>query len=595
MNLNEFEKNICNSANLQSCDAYLAANFHEIRSLFYGVTKKQMDEKCYAYERYFYLLANSPVGKAIKGGTVPPESITALLIFFFSFFERAGLYSPIGDVAALMPPGPLRNRAQAIINYKKINDASADYVSRFNNILELLHQDIEDEESRTCNLYLLQEYAVDALQRPLQEAGVDIRAVITACFRDASALAKYPLLRDEAVQRIFDLDKQRLANEGAAIRSHIVEALHNEACQLFPGAFALDGYDDEDNEASGQVQAYTALPAYLDDIIGGMNASFSPQGMMARTNFDNTRELNRIYLGTYFPRTVIESANITSDILAIPTISAAFAQKEVIRILDIGSGTGAAVVGTLLAFNDWGCEDIPVEVLSIDFNEDALTRQAEILRLLEPHLEFTLNFRQECVQLPFNLDGFVENFSGFSKDKWSYFDYVTTWKCFSEFYNVNYAQAQGIITNALQIVSKMLSPFGVYVLSDVTTTDNGQEYFAFTLNRECNRHDSDDGSVLQTIIPMPCAVNSTECQNGKCYTQRKFSVNHRLSNGDVTKIAYRVFALHDFAERIKLSYLTSDAYRNNAARPSEACRGCGDKLQNSLQSPSGYTGLSVRK
>lgn len=594
MKLTEFGKQLGVFGTVKLCDEYLSSYFCEVRSLFYGLTRQQLEEQCYDYERYFYGFLNSPAGRSIQNGTTPPESVIALLIFFFSLFERSGLYSPIRDVAELIPPGSLRNRALAIFEYKKINDAAKDYLTRFDKIVGLLHDGLEqsDELAKSCSLYLLEEYAVDALQRP-KAAGVDIRRKISKLFQDPAVLSQYPLLRDATVQHIFDLDQGRLVNEGAAIRSHIVETLHNEACLLFPEGFSVEEYEDDD-ATSDLGQNRVTLPSFLDDILQGMGANFNPQGMMAKTNFDNSTELNRTYLGTYFPRTVIEASNIVYDILHTQNIRDAFAQKDVIRVLDIGSGTGAAVVGTLLALAECGVDKTPVEIISIDFNQDALDKQSEILTSLKPYLSLEFDVRHQRVQLPFDLDGYVEVLSSFTKDKSSSFDLITTWKCLSEFYNVNVAQAQGIVKYTLDIVSKMLSPFGVYVLSDVTTTDNGLEYFSMILNRECNEHDANDDSTMVTIIPMPCAASSTACGNLKCYTQRKFSVNHRLVRNDVSKIAYRVFAPNAFAERVTATYSTSDAFRNNAARPSEACSGCGRK-RNGSDFPSGYTGLSARR
>ena len=585
MTITELSEQLSLVDSLPRFDEYLRTNFSEIRPLFYGLTRSELDTNCYQYESCFEAFLNSTLAKRIQAGAAPTESVLALLILFISLFERAGLYSSVLAVAELLPSGSLQKRAQAIFHYKKITDASTDYILKFDQIMALLHEahEISEENSKSCCIYLIQEYAINALQE-CGKIGITSLNKIRSLFLRTSSVGQYPLLAEPSVQAIFTLGAASLQNESTAIRSRIVESLHSEACCYFPEGHVIG--EDED-EGSSLPQRYDQLPDFLDEILCSLGANFNPQRSRARTNFSNDADQNKVYLGTYFPRTVTESWNIVSDLMHTPSINDAFAQKDIIRILDIGSGTGAAVVGTLLSLSDWDCRATPVEITSIDFNQDALDRQSALLQMVKDHLRFDFSASQQCVQLPFDLDGFVENLSSFAYDKECRFDLITGWKCLSEFYNVNFAQAQGIVRNALKIISGMLTPFGVCIAADVTTSDNGYEYFAMTLNRESNEHDA-LAAAMRTIVPMPCAKNSVTCQNPKCYTQRKFMVNHRLVNNDFTKIIYRVFAPSVFAERIVADYADSHAYRNNAARPSEACCGQGKKEFDSSH-PCGFT------
>lgn len=136
----------------------------------------------------------------------------------------------------------------------------------------------------------------------------------------------------------------------------------------------------------------------------------------------------------------------------------------------------------------------------------------------------------------------------------------------------------------------MLTPFSLCVLSDVTTTDNGYEFFAQTLNRESNEYESTSQAIMRTIIPLPCATKSTTCRAQTCYTQRRFEVVHRLANHDVTKIAYRVFAPTSFANSITATFVKQVAYRVNSAHPDEACFK-GVKVPFSSDAQCGYTGF----
>lgn len=591
MTLNELQNEINRWSSLSVSDGFLCAHLHEIRPLFYGLTHTELQSKCFDYEDTLLLFANSRPGREIQGGTEPPASVVALLIFFLSLFERAKLFAKIRTVADFLPQGSLRNRAEAIFEYKNITDARNDYIDRFDRIVTLLHDAWvagPENQHAQCEDLLL-EYALDSLLLP-RAAGVDLRNSIGTRFHDPAAKRRYPILKKEALQNLFDLDAEALSREHMAVRSRIVESLHSEACDLVPESLVCRVAEELQGEQKPLAQRHNRLPGFIDDQLKQMDAVYQKKKQGARFNFSATHEDNQIYLGTYFPKTVIETWNILSDLLSIPLINSAVGQKDTIRILDIGSGTGATVTGMLLALLSWGRCEVPVEITSLDVNQDALAKQGDILESLRRSLPFEITWHLRQVDLPCDLDAFVSAISAIADEAGVKYDFITCWKCLCEFYNVHFASAQGIIYNALRIASRMLIPYGLFILSDVTTTDNRYEYFAMTLNREANRHDRNPEATMRTILPLPCARNSSSCQEERCYTQRRFVLHHRLARNDETKIAYRVFAPNSFADSIATTFTVHPAYRVNAARPNESCSG-GCKGEGTTFFPCGYTGF----
>lgn len=589
MILQELQDELLRCDSLSSCDEFLRDNLHEIRPLFYGLTRTELQACRIDYEDALLSFSNSPTGREIQQGAQPPQSVVALLIFFLSLFERAGLYNRILSVANLLPPGSLRHRAEAIFEYKNITDSQIDYIARFERIVSLINE--AWHASPMTNRHrcedLLREYALDAILLPVA-AGINIREEIQALFRDSDIHARYQFLSEPAIQNVFDISEEELPRERIAVRSRIVESLHSEACDLVPEALITAVADEFRGEEGPVTQTYNRLPEFLDEKLEQMGATYSPLRRGACLNFDADTGRNLIYLGTYFPKTVVESWNIVSELLSIPFIDSAFAQKDVLRILDIGSGTGAAVVGTLLALSGWDRCEVPIEIVSMDINLDALSKQEKILESLRQ--EITLDFMVDLrhVSLPFDLDGFVDAFSDIADQEGHKYDLIIFWKCLCEFYNYNFAQSQGVIQQALQIASRMVVSYGLCIISDVTTTDNDYEYFAYTLNREINRHDASSDTDMRTILPLPCARNSATCQDGRCYTQRKFFLQHRRKSNDETKIAYRVLAPNTMAESITATFSSHPAYRVNAARPAQACFG-GRKSEEAHGYPCGYT------
>lgn len=595
MTLQELQQEINLWSSLSVCDDFLKAHLHKIRPLFYGLTRAELQVGRIDYEDTLLIFVNSRAGQAIRDGAEPPASVIALLIFFLSIFQRAELYAKIRTVADFLPIGSLRTRAEAIFEYKNITDSRKDYLDRFVRIVSLIHDAWEDGPAilqKQCEDLLI-EYVLDALIYP-KAAGIDLRTSITTCFHDSATERRYPILRGGVLRRIFDLDNEELLREHNTVRSRIVESLHSEACDLVPGLFISPVAEELQGRKTAVSHEHNRLPSFIDDQLERMGAVYQRKKQGARFNFEATHEDNQIYLGTYFPRTVIETWNILSELLSIPVIGSAIRQKDTIRILDIGSGTGAAVAGTLLALSNWGRCEAPVEITAIDINEDALCKQGDILESLRDSINLDYTLDPHCENLPFDLESYVPALSAIADQFGTRYDIITSWKCLCEFYNVKYASAQGIISNTLRIASRLLLPYGLCIIADVTTRDNPYEYFPMILNREANQHDQAPQAKMRTILPVPCAINSCTCQDGSCYTQRRFVLNHRLVKNDETKIAYRVFAPNSFAETITATFTEHPAYRVNAARPNESCFG-GRIGEGERSDPCGFTGFFTER
>ena len=383
MTLKELQIRLSQCQSLAECDLFLQAYLHEIRPLFYGLTRRELQEYRLDYEDVFLAFASSKAGCDIRDGYTPPASVVALLIFFLSIFERARLYPIIHTVTQLIPAGPLRQQCDALFEYKNIENSATDYLDRFERILNLLQDAWQNstEAGRRLTENLLQEYIIDAFLEP-RAAGIDIRSSITLYFLDQSFRQQYPLLLAPSVQKLLDTDADALPQIRRAIRSHILEQLHDQACALAPDALLAKVADELVSETILPNQTHIQIPEFLSDQLDRMGAVYNPRRRGARYNFDADDAQNRIYLGTYFPRTVIESWNIFTELFTIQVIQDAFRQKDVIRLLDVGSGTGAAVVGALIALNEWGQSEAVVEITSIDINQDALAKQGEMIEFI---------------------------------------------------------------------------------------------------------------------------------------------------------------------------------------------------------------------
>ena len=112
-------------------------------------------------------------------------------------------------------------------------------------------------------------------------------------------------------------------------------------------------------------------------IFDELRGKYDPKRDEARFNADSDAEKVSTYLGTYFPRSWAEHKLIWESLLQNQLIKTAFREKEVINIIDIGSGTGGhlfAVVELLRKELKW----TRLNIIAVDANKTALQKQEEL-------------------------------------------------------------------------------------------------------------------------------------------------------------------------------------------------------------------------
>ena len=118
-----------------------------------------------------------------------------------------------------------------------------------------------------------------------------------------------------------------------------------------------------------------------------LNAIFEPEFHYAKQNLNVDEKQIRKYLGTYFPRSFTEINTIFTDLIQNYHIKEMFENKEEIHILDIGSGTGANLLGLLWGMKDFYGDDFrhkDICIVSIDGNIEALKIQEILLNKCFP-------------------------------------------------------------------------------------------------------------------------------------------------------------------------------------------------------------------
>lgn len=568
MTIEQLQTRLTGLASAAEWERYIIDHLREIRTLFYGLTEEEVQQVKFDYETAFFRLVNTAALQNRLVNETP--AVTALLVFFLAFWERARLWTMIQETGHRLPEGPLRSKALAIFRYKYITDARVQYIDRLESILDLLNPVwivAEDAGKRSC-VEIITEYFLDARVNS-GELGPTIASNLASRMGSEDLRLKYAILLAVRVDPFLEMSRDELGERQASARMVIVESLHDEACSILPQP-VIEQADDE-LPALAAAQRQSRLPAELDALIIGMDARFEQLRHGVGKNWDASEDRNRIYLGTYLPRTIIEAWNILSELLSQSEILRAFRAKDRIRILDIGSGTGGAVIGTLLALRDAGHTGAPIDIHSWDANTDALLKQGTLLDGIAPTLPFPIQLHTDTVMLPQHTPFYSTALRDRIEAEDGAYDIILCWKYLCEFYNNSYLLALGTVKSTIQEVSRALAPNSIFIVTDITAKDNNHEWFPIILNRESQQYLREHTGSLRTILPIPCAKRHDQCDAYRCFTQRQLNVSHALRAADTTRIAYRVFAPTHFADRIVQEYAGHARYRVNARAPHEHC------------------------
>ena len=573
----ELQQALASPATLEELENLLRTQLPDIRLSFYGLIPERLAEQKFDFEDAFGAFSGSGAASELRASQGElPATVGALMRLFLSFFTLAGFYGPIRQAINLLPTGSLQWRALALEAYRNIGSVTRDFVERFDDILENLQRALvagdEDLEAQ-C-----QDCVIDYITCAVFEGerqGIDLRTPLLARIQDANRVRRFSLLTSPRVARLAELTTAEMKTEMYESRRRLVESLHQEACRLVPDLLLVAPPEGDEEESSAPVgQVVARLPAELNTALGQLGAVHRPNPNEVVMGLDANDERNRAYLGTYFPRTVLESATILSELLAIPAVRRAVELRRTVRVLDIGSGTGGAFVGAMLALTS--LEQPPRKVLvdSIDGNDNTLSWQTRLVDCWQRTTATNLVVRPRGIDFGTTITEFSGRFGEFSareQERQSRFDLVLLWKVLSEFYNANPALAIGTVLTALDLIAPLVAPKGLCLIADLTSKYQDREFFPYILNREANEYHAGAQSPLATVCPIPCSLAAGTCRARACYTQRRFQVSHALSRQEESKICYRAFAPRPFAEEIVKSFPKAAAHRVNEARRAVAC------------------------
>jgi len=273
------------------------------------------------------------------------------------------------------------------------------------------------------------------------------------------------------------------------------------------------------------------------------------------------------YMGTYFPRSFAEAYFFAALMLQKAPIAETLLDRSSISIVDIGSGTGANILGLLWAIRDYcllsGSRFPAVYTSSVDKSAEALEIQSKLIRVF---------FQHRVTIEPLLLDytsgtEFMSDLTQRLSDNGP-LDIIMCWKSSCEFYRsaADYARNGGMYASLLKLGDNYLKPSGFLGICDVTNRPyRDQQFLPCIINREIHESLKEGKSGLVPILPLSCAHWHGNCSDyATCFFQKYFSVSHKalpeIRKADGQGVFLKVFARKPFARLVLMRERAADEY-----------------------------------
>lgn len=301
------------------------------------------------------------------------------------------------------------------------------------------------------------------------------------------------------------------------------------------------------------------LPQWLDDyLFEELGAVYMPDHNRFSYNLDLNIDENKIYLGTYFPRSCIECYTIFSSMFTESNYALQL-QKDSLTLFDFGCGSGGDMLGILLAIEQFLPTISKVSIVAVDGNKSALVNLDKLFAKYKENSRLDV----ELEIFPFAIDGekeikkLLEYCSIIGIDK---FDFFLTSKAICEFVSKNLVE-QNAYTYFATLFAPLLSQQGIMTFVDVTIPIEsiGNRFLPYYMFEGLNDFEKQNSTQYKTILPISCHNNATIC-NKTCFSQHKIYVSHKGKTNDLTKITYRMIARLPIAKDLQFVGVPKDIF-----------------------------------
>jgi SAM-dependent methyltransferase len=570
MTLAEFHDWLLACRNLEEVARRVRDHFDDISLLFFDVSRGDIVQTRVEQKRAFDHFLSGPAMRNAGHDTAAwPRPVIGLFILFASFFERVSMYAELNDVVQWLPRSEIRSNLHAITLYRRVANARTGYGDCFAEILPQLSPLGETP----LTVSILAEFYAKGTSVIATTVSATTADAFAAAFRDSEAQQRWPVLLTGELLRLNALTPQQLANELPHLNIRVVEAIYDAAYSYVSPPVPAEPPADERPADAKQVT--TQLPRYLDNLIfgpGGLGGGYAPNPEAVLDGMAADDNAQKVYIGSYLPRSFSESYRIFGPLFSAPIIRDAFMARRILNILDVGAGTGGDILGLLHALAESGIQPARIDIISIEGNTTAIPYQQRMVEACGVNTGLNVRLMPNRTELPRTTQAFGEGLTALLNDHNASFDLILTWKFICESYHKNFASALGLYRVFVETVSRKLAPHGLCVVLDTTNKVKGRhDYIPVIMNRETRAYVQSPTAQLGHVIPRSCAYWEQRCRTDACYTQRIFYVSHSRKANITCKTAYKVLAARPFAAQINRSP-SATMYRCNTADGTRACR-----------------------
>jgi SAM-dependent methyltransferase len=324
------------------------------------------------------------------------------------------------------------------------------------------------------------------------------------------------------------------------------------------------------SSAIARIKSETRLPVWLDKFLfDTLLAEYAPDFDKYDFNLNHSEIEILTYLGTYFPRSYSESYCIFNDLFNNVHFKKEYQTKEIVNVLDIGSGTGGNLIGLLTALEKNLNQKFKVNIWAIDGNQDSLKFLTKITEKFKQYSQNKFEIK--------TINATVENINHLSSTFQSLdcqsFDFITSFKAVGEI--ISYAKSkngQEYFDLAL-LCCPLLSDLGLLLILDVTTKAKNSTFLPILLNEQIRRFIKANNS-FRILSPLSCNFFSQQC-NTDCFYYHEFTISHKKKTKDVSRVVFKIVGrkklVDDLSKDFKIGRFVIDWKHFDQENESKCC------------------------
>jgi len=149
------------------------------------------------------------------------------------------------------------------------------------------------------------------------------------------------------------------------------------------------------------------------------------------------------------------------------------------------------------------------------------------------------------------------------------YDFITTFKFISEFYNSDYqtARTKKLYKKFIEFNEYNLKENGILIMLDLVSGNfnriEGELFRTQIMSNEVKNYIRSNNRYMTILIPASCAHWARMCNCEDCYIQRTIKIEHSHTTYayDLSNVSYFVLAKTNFANTILNSLVIQNSYK----------------------------------